>query len=148
MPPLTKPKLGATCTPTEPLAEKGWMFAQLAALACTKGAREPGLLPSLFHKNGWQDLAPLTLYHKESHPCCSKCQAAKGLSCDLAEISRKGEETVWKSKAAEKRIPDLMIQNRTTEYPCLKDYLVACSLWQFQAAETVPPWNGVTVCFQ
>lgn len=142
MPPLTKPKLGATCTPTEPLAERGWVFVQLAALACTKGARELGLpLPPLSqpkHKDGWQgsiDMAPFTPYHGGSHPCCSKCQAANGLSCILAEISQKGEETVWKSKAAEKRIPDLLTQNRITEYPCHKD--ASKTIW-YMFLVTVP----------
>lgn len=75
------------------------------------------------------DLAPLTLCHGESHPFCSKCQAAKGLSCVFSYFGRNQPEG-WGNglKKQGSRGEDRRPQNRITEYPCLKDYLVACFL--------------------
>lgn len=76
----------------------GWKELGVCSATCSglhEGSQRPGAVaPSLSllkHKDGLQgslDLAPLALPHRESHRCCSKCQAAKGLSCIFSYFGR------------------------------------------------------------
>lgn len=83
------------CAPPQShwLKGAGGLFSHLLWLALREpetGAVAPSL-SLLKHKDGWQgslNLAPLALCHRESHPCCSKCQAAKGLSCIFSYFGR------------------------------------------------------------